>query len=100
MEGTECLSALRPGPVCGVLSVLLPLVGCGLCFTIIALGCRQGSVQNLLGAVGIWLASMPFGILVAVISWARRERWPLLRVVGGLLSLSPLVFGLALLMLR
>jgi hypothetical protein len=91
---------MKPSPILGSVSVLLPCIGGGLFFVIARAALRSGSEANLFGAYGLWTASMMFGILSAAIAWMRQERCRLLPLFGLLLSLGPLVFGVALLVLQ
>ena len=91
--------AKRP-PVLGVLSILLPCVGCGLFFAIARSAKQTGDLGDLFGGYGLWIASTLFSILAAVIAWLRGERCRLLPLLGVLLSLGPVILGLVLLMHR
>jgi hypothetical protein len=92
-------TAKRP-PVLGILSVLLPCIGCGLFLALARSAQRSGAINDLLGGYGLWVTSMLFSILLAVIAWVRGEKYRLLSVVGVLLSLGPVVLGLVMLMHR
>ena len=93
-------STTKRPPVLGILSVLLPCVGCGLFFAIARSAKSSGSLGDLLGGYGLWVTSMLFSILLAVIAWLRGERCRVLSVLGVLLSLGPLILGFVLLMHR
>jgi hypothetical protein len=81
-------------PVFGAASVLLP----GIALASVLLFASSKEMAS--GAFALWYASMPFGILIATIAWARQERYWLLPVLGVLLSLGPLAFFVALLLSR
>jgi hypothetical protein len=79
----------RP-PVIGTASVLLPCIA-------FVLHCAS-SKELASGAFALWIVSLPFGILLATIAWARQERYGFLPWIGVLLSLGPLAFFIALLL--
>jgi hypothetical protein len=117
LPGLLLLLVLYPASICtlaaslkGVRSTIVTSSG-AIIAAVGALGCvavlklapsatRDGSEANLLGGFGLWIASTLFGILLAVIAWVRRERCPVLPLLGVLLSLGPLVFGVVLLIWR
>jgi hypothetical protein len=95
---SDMVRASKRPPVLGTVSILLPCMALVLSFATADADYDDRSEEIATAAVALWSTSLPFGILIATIAWVRQERYRLLPLLGGLLSLGPLFFFLALLL--
>ena len=99
-EATESeLVARKPGPTCGVLSLLAPLLGLVLGYMVALSVEAGGGTYAAMGAaiviaLGV-LAGTVLGFVFSIIAFVRKERWLALRIIALLLNLSPLLLALA-----
>ena len=85
---------VNPRPLCGILSIVLPLAGFALSFAIaLHLTGDKESMPLLMAALVILFISMVGGIFLAFIALRRKEKFRVLAWVGLLVNAGPWIYG-------
>jgi hypothetical protein len=87
--------ASKPQLTFGVLSLVAPLLALGVGFLISLLLSSGGGVADLAVVllIGILIqAGTGLGLVFSIIAFVRKERWSVVRIIGLVLNLLPLLF--------
>lgn len=88
-----------PRPICGVISLVAPLLGLGVGYLLgLSVSSGGGSYAAMGAAIVmglVFLVGAVLGFVFSIIAFVRKERWLALRIIALLLNVTPLLLALA-----